>query len=175
MAEITKENALRELGYDVITSNPYDLLEAVGVDASSKEPHAVYVGDGDKCYYKAIYESIMDELSSWLTKYKDINKPERLCISDIAITHATERCISGVMLVVNGMNGMTQVSRQSLRHIMDIVSHLEDHYGARAFLAQVSSHSDVYYYILSFVIWNDRVTNAKDNHEWGNLKPLYHV
>ena len=170
---MTKEKALEELGHDVITSSPYDLFKAVGVDSSSKEPHAVYVGD--RCDKKMMYDTIMEEFSSWLTKYKEISRPERLCISDIAITHATERSIHGVMLIVNGMNGITQVSRQSLRHIMDIMSNLEDHYGARVYLSQVSSHSDVYYYTLSFVIWHEHLENAKDNHEWGNLKPLYHV
>jgi hypothetical protein len=173
MANISKKDALKELGYDAITSNPYDLLEAVGVNTSSEEPHAVYVGDS--CGEKERYEDVIEDFSSWLTKYKDINKSERLSISDMAITHATDRYLSGVMLIVNGMNGMTQISRQSLRHIMDIVTYLEDYYGARAFLSQVSSHSDVYYYTLSFVIWDEHIKKAKYDQEWGNLKPLYHV
>jgi hypothetical protein len=172
---MTKEAALEELSHDVITSNPYDLLKAVGVNTSSKEPHAVYVGEGDSCSRKSMYEDIMREFSSWLTKYVEISRPERLCVSDIAIIHATARSIHGTMLIVNGMNGMTQVSRQSLKHIMDIMGNLEDHYGSRVYLSQVSSHSDVYYYVLSFVIWSEDIDNAKENHVWGNLKPLYHV
>jgi hypothetical protein len=175
MAEISKKDALEELGYDVIRNSPYDLLSAVGVNHSSKEPHAVYVGEDGKCDAKDKYEGIMNEFSTWLTKYRDINRPERLTVSDIAITAATDRYLHGVMLIVNGMNGMTQVSRQSLKHIMDIMINLEDHYGARVFLSQVGSHSDVYYYTLSFVIWDEHVENAKNNHEWGNLKPLYHI
>lgn len=175
MAEISKKDALEELGYDVIRSNPYDLLSAVGVNHSSKEPHAVYVGEDGKCDAKDKYEDIMNEFSTWLTKYRDINRPERLTISDIAITAATDRYLHGVMLIVNGMNGMTQVSRQSMKHIMDIMANLEDHYGARVFLSQVSSHSDVFYYTLSFVIWNEHLMKAKEDHEWGNLKPLYHL
>jgi len=175
MAEISKKDALEELGYDVIRNSPYDLLSAVGVNHSSKEPHAVYVGEDGKCDAKDKYEDIMNEFSTWLTKYRDINRPERLTISDIAITAATDRYLHGVMLIVNGMNGMTQVSRQSMKHIMDIMTNLEDHYGARVFLSQVSSHSDVFYYTLSFVIWNEHLMKAKEDHEWGNLKPLYHL
>jgi hypothetical protein len=97
-----------------------------------------------------------------------------LSISDIAVTTSSEELVHGAMLIVNGMNGMTQVSRQSLKHIMDIMGHLEDRYGARVYLSQVSSHSDVFYYMLSFVIWKDGMT-AHDTNEWGNLKPLYHL
>jgi hypothetical protein len=169
--EITKEKALEELGYDVITSNPYDLLRAVGVSTASTEVKPVYISGGDDI---EINVNALNELAAWLTSYKNLNKPERLSISDIAVAKSSDRLIHGVMLIVNGMNGMTQVLRQSLRHVMDIMGHLEDMYGARVFLSQVSSHSDVYYYVLSFVIWKNGIT-ADDRNEYGNLKPLYHI
>ena len=169
--EINREDALKELGYDVITSSPYDLLKAVEVNTSSEEIRSVYLNGGNDL---EINTKVLDEFSEWLTAYKNLNKPERLSISDIAVTTSTERLVHGTMLIVNGMNGMTQVSRQSLRHIMDIMSHLEDMYGARVYLSQVSSHSDVFYYMLSFVIWKDGM-KADETHEWGNLKPLYHI
>lgn len=169
--EITKEKALEELGYDVITSNPYDLLEAVGVSTESTEVKPIYISGGDDI---EINVNALNELAAWLTSYKNLNKPERLSISDIAVTKSSNRLIHGVMLIVNGMNGMTQVSRQSLRHVMDIMGHLEDMYGARVFLSQVSSHSDVYYYVLSFEIWKYGITASNIN-EYGNLKPLYHI
>jgi hypothetical protein len=169
--EINREDALKELGYDVITSSPYDLLKAVEVNTSSTEIKPVYLNGGNDIERNT---KVLDEFSEWLTAYKNLNKPERLSISDIAVTTSTERLVHGTMLIVNGMNGMTQVSRQSLKHIMDIMGHLEDRYGARVYLSQVSSHSDVFYYMLSFVIWKDGMI-ARDTHEWGNLKPLYHI
>jgi hypothetical protein len=69
---------------------------------------------------------------------------------------------------------------------MDIVSHLEDYYGARAWISSVHMHSDVFYYTISFVIWGDTVNNLdkywnedRDKREYesewfGNLKPLSH-
>ena len=171
--EIKKEDAIRELGYDTISSNPYDLLKAVGVNYNSTTIKPIYI-DETSCGDKEKWQDVLTEFSNWLTTYQQFEQSNRLCLSDLAITKASETCVHGVLLVVNGMNGMTQMSRQSLKHIMDIVSYLEDHYGARAFLAKVSSHSDVYYYMLSFVIWSDHFEN-KANGDYANLKPLYLV
>ena len=170
-----RKEAINVLISDVLAENPYDVFNALGLKTSPDESKAKFVGYEENGSELEKYKGILDEFTDWLNAYKSLNKPERLSISDVAITNADKRYLHGTILVVNGMNGMTQVSRQSLKHIMDIMANLEDHYGARAFLTQVSSHSDVYYYVLSFVIWNDHVTKAKDNHEWGNLKPLYHV
>ena len=73
--EINREDALKELGYDVITSSPYDLLKAVEVNTSSTEIKPVYLNGGDDI---EINTKVLDEFSEWLTAYKNLNK---YCIS----------------------------------------------------------------------------------------------
>lgn len=167
----TKESALELLQHDVIKDNIYDLFDAVGVNTSSDNPKPVYIRGGGVINDRK--DKLLTEFGSWLGKYKELNHPDRLSVSDIAITSLPNKAIHGIVMVVNGMNGQTQVSRQSLKHVVDIIGHLEDYYGARAYISYVSTHSDVYYYAITFVIWKDNI-EAIDNHEWGNLKPLYH-
>lgn len=169
----TKEQAITELSHDVIRENIYDLIDAVGAEHSPEESSIVYADD-EKCDKKDEYNELLEKFKNWLNGYKEISRSERMNVSDIIITEANKHYVHGVMLLVNGMNGMTQVSRQSLKQVTDVISHLEDHYGARAYISYVSTHSDVYYYGITFVIWDDSL-KAEEEHNWGNLKPLYHI
>jgi hypothetical protein len=176
-----KTEAIEELGYDIIASNPYDLFEAVGARTDVKSPKVVF---NDKKTDK--YDKYLNEFSNWLGKYTELTETDGLSVSDVFVTDARDYCAHSVIHMVNGLNGCTQVSSQSLKHIMDIVSHLEDYYGARAWISSVHMHSDVFYYTISFVIWGDTVNNLdkywnedRDKREYesewfGNLKPLSH-
>lgn len=175
-----KKEIVEHLGYDVINLDVYDAFELLGAKTMASTPKTVFVGvkENEK------YDKYFDEFCKWLELYGNLNKKDRLSLSDVVITEATSHCAHGVMHIVNGLNGCTQVSRQSLKHVMDIISHLEDFYGARAWISSVSMHSDVFYYTVSFVIWGDTVENMDkywnkelkdfDENWFGNLKPLSH-
>ena len=173
------EKIVEELGYDVITVNPYDAFALIGANTSTKTPKTVFASEkkDDR------YDKYLNELCGWLADYGKLNKIDRLSLSDVVVTNATSHCVHGVIHVCNGLNGVTKVSRQSLKHVMDIIEHLEDFYGARAWISSVSMHSDVFYYTISFVIWGDRIENldkywgekySYDENWFGNLKPLSH-
>ena len=174
------ENNCKELGCDVITGDIYNMLKSVGAEGSADNPKKVFAGEKNT----DIYDKHIDDLCEWLSLYKKLNSKDRLVLSDIVITRADKHCAHGVMLVVNGLNGRTKVSSQSLKHVMDIISHLEDFYGARAWISSVSMHSDVFYYTISFVIWGENTKNVNeywdknkkgyDENWFGNLKPLSH-
>lgn len=174
------KNNCEELGYDVITGDIYAMLKSVGAEYNVDKPEKVFAGEKNT----DIYDKHIDELCEWLFLYKKLNSKDRLTLSDVVITEADKHCAHGVMLVVNGLNGKTKVSSQSLKHVMDIISHLEDFYGARAWISRVSMHSDVFYYTISFVIWGENAENVNEywdknkkgyNENWfGNLKPLSH-
>ena len=174
------KNNCEELGNDVITGNIYDMLNSVGAESSVDNPKKVFAGEKDT----DIYDKHIDELCEWLSIYKKLNSKDRLLLSDVVVTRADKHCLHGVMLVSNGLNGRTKVSSQSLKHVMDIISHLEDFYGARAWISSASMHSDVFYYTISFVIWEENAKNMNeywdkdkkgyDENWFGNLKPLSH-
>lgn len=149
------EKIAQELGYDVINVNPYDAFKVIGADSSTKNPKTVFASEkkDDR------YDKYLNELCEWLSDYSRLNKQDRLSLSDVVVTSATSHCVHGVIHVCNGLNGVTNVSRQSIKHVMDIIVHLEDFYGARAWISSVSMHSDVFYYTISFVIWGDRIEN----------------
>lgn len=172
--KMTKEQALEELEHDVYTSNPYDLLDAVGVKTMTDESSYKFVNDEDTEEDKKKWEWCVKEMSEWASAYKKLNKHDRLTFSDFAIFDAKDDILRGTVLLVNGMNGTTKMSSQSLKHVMDLVQHLEDYYGARALITSVYYHSDVYYYTITFVIWSKYLQEAINNYTWGTYRPLYH-
>ena len=147
--------------------NLYDVMGCLHVQNDPEIVNAVYVLPEDEI--TARYDHVR-EIADWLTDYKKTKRGDRLQISDVMITGSNAHHFEGTVFVVNGMNGCTQVSRQSLNHIMDIIQHLEDWYGARAFISQVSVHNDVFYYAVKFVVWRDILYSDKT----GNLRKLHH-
>ena len=169
-----KEKAFEELGHDNITGYTYELFHVIGAKSSTDECHFV-TPELDADVAKK-WNPILTRIGDWVSAYRKLGALDRLSVSDIVATTADEDYIHGVLMVVNGMNGITEVSRQSLKHVMDIITYLEDYYGARAWISSVWSHSDVYYYTISFVIWNDIINKeGLPNEKCGNLKPLYHI
>ena len=168
---MTKEKAIEELGYDIIPTYICDILKDANVNMSVNECSVTYFGEKFEPYEKPL-----DDFAKWLTEYKNINKPDRLNISDVAIVNSNERYCHGVIQIFNGLNGTTLVSRQSLKHVMDIIQHLEDYFGARAWISQVSYHSDCFCYAISFVFWDDYFHVIRDgiNGQYGTFRPLYH-
>lgn len=164
--KIDYSTALEELENDNLTSNIYDLFDAVNVQTETDKPKSTFITERETNFW----DQYLDKIEQWLFNYKELNKPDRLSMSDISITSCKTNLISGVLLIVNGLNGSTHVSRQSLKHVMDIITYLEDYYGARAWISSTWYHSDVFYYTISFVIWKDHL----ENNEYGNLKPLRH-
>ena len=171
--KFTKEEAFELLSYDTIRENIYHLLNAVGAKYEPDVSASVYTSDEHELSSKDYWSPVVDNILEWINGYKALNKTDRLFISDLVLPSATSH-LHGTMLLVNGQNGMTQVSRQSLKHVMDIICHLEDYYGARAWISYVGMHSDVYYYGISFAIWKEHIEDAKSKHKFGNLKPLYY-
>lgn len=169
-----KLDALEELNHDNIRENIYDLFKTVGATCWADKPKVV----------NAVIEQSADDwseglnyakdIAKWLTLYKELNKGDRLSLSDVVVSGLGSDYIHGVILVDNGLNGITHVSRQSLKHIMDIITYLEDYYGARAFISYTYMHSDCFVYAVTFVIWKSHSEDKKISRDWGNLKPLYH-
>lgn len=174
---MNKKTVIEKLSHDVIEGNIYDMFEIVGVKDNTENPKAVF---GEKKSNK--YDECLNDISEWLRGYVKLNKKDRICVSDIFVTSTNDYCTHGVIHIVNGLNGNTRVSRQSLKHIMDFMTYLEDFYGARAWISSVSMHSDVFYYTVSFVIWGENVDNLEKYWKrkeykdgwFGNLKPLSH-
>lgn len=168
-----KEKAFEELSHDNITGETYELLHAVGANSAADECGVVTPNLDLGVVGK--WKPVATKIAAWISSYKVLNKPDRLSISDIVITGADDKHVHGVAMLVNGLNGITQVSRQSLKHVTDFVTYLEDYYGARAWISSVWMHSDVFYYTVSFVIWDD-VLNKEGypSERCGNLKPLHH-
>ena len=168
-----KEKAFEELGHDNITGETYELLHAVGANSAANECGVVT----PKLDLGVIgkWKPVATRIAAWISSYKVLNKPDRLSVSDIVITDADNEHVHGVAMLVNGLNGITQVSRQSLKHVTDFVTYLEDYYGARAWISSVWMHSDVFYYTVSFVIWDDILNKeGYPSERCGNLKPLHH-
>ena len=57
-----------------------------------------------------------------------------------------------VSLFVNGNNGTTVVSTESLQPIMDYIRYVESK-GGKAFISGTSYHSDIYYYCVTTIYW----------------------
>ena len=169
---MTKEEAISEIRHDVLESNPYDVIQSVGGKYQSEIVDVFYADEGAEFEEKETYEEYLKEFAEFLTLYKNLYKYDRISVSDIIVVEASKNCCDGMILLVDGQNGLTQVSRQSLKHVTDIISYLEDHFGARAFISSTTNHSDVYYYTIKFVIWDETVENLK-NKNYGNLKPLF--
>ena len=168
-----KEKAFEELGHDNITGETYELLHAIGANSAADECH--FVTPELELGVTQKWNPILNRIAGWVSSYHRLYALDRLSVSDIVATSADNDYIHGVVMIVNGMNGMTQVSSQSLKHVMDVIEHLEDYYGARAWISSVWMHSDVYYYTISFVIWDDVINKeGLPSEKYGNLKPLYH-
>jgi hypothetical protein len=168
-----KEKAFEELGHDNITGETYELLHAVGAHSAVDECEVVTPELGIEIISKWI--PMLCGLAGWVNSYRKLCSLDRLSVSDIVATSADKSHVHGVIMLVNGMNGITQVSRQSLKHVTDVIEHLEDYYGARAWISSVWTHSDVYYYTVSFVVRDDIVNKeGLPSEKYGNLKPLYH-
>ena len=168
-----KEKAFEELGLDNITGETYELLHAVGANSAADECEVVTPELDLEVAGK--WKPVATKIAAWISSYKVLNKPDRLSVSDIVITGADNEHVHGVAMLVNGLNGITQVSRQSLKHVTDFVTYLEDYYGARAWISSVWMHSDVFYYTVSFVIWDDILNKeGYPSEKYGNLKPLSH-
>lgn len=169
-----KLKAIEELGHDIFDTLCYDLFSAVGAQSWTMEPKVVnvaleqYDNDCTECLKYA------EDIAKWLKAYQELNKGDRLSVSDVVVTTVDENYLHGVVIINNGLNGITHVSRQSLRHILDFVTYLEDYYGAHAWISSTSMHSDCFVYSISFVIWRSHIEEGKNNRVWGNLKPLYH-
>lgn len=172
--EIEREKAIEELNYDNFETLCYDLFSAVDAKAFADTPKVVCVEKERKetDWHEGI--ALADNIAKWLDSYHQLNKPDRLSISDVVLSRVGESSIHGVIIVDNGLNGITHVSRQSLKHVLDIVTYLEDYYGARAWISSTHMHSDCFVYSISFVIWKSHIDEAKEKRVYGNLKPLYH-
>lgn len=172
-----KKTVIQKLSYNVIEGNIYDMFKVVGVKDSTESLKPVF---GEKKSDK--YDECLNDISEWLRGYIKLNKKDGICVSDIFVASTDDYYARGVVHIVNGLNGNTRVSRQSLKHIMDFMIYLEDFYGASAWISKVSMHSDVFYYTVSFAIQGENVGNLEKywkrdeyKHEWfGNLKPLSH-
>lgn len=68
------------------------------------------------------------------------------------ITKNTDSLVSGMFLIVNGNNGFTIASKDSLPDVIKAMELIES-YGGRSFIASTSYHSDVFYYNIKFVFW----------------------
>ena len=75
-----------------------------------------------------------------------------------------------MVMFVNGMNGCTRYSKQSLQHVMDFITFIEDHLGGRACIESTSYHSDVYYYVIHIIIWDDTLEPVSAQ---ANCRPLF--
>lgn len=172
--EFTREEAIELLNYDTIRENIADLFRAIGARYEPDDPKVVYALDEESdMSHKDYWEPMLDDTVKWVTNYRDLNHKDRIFVSDLVVNGLKKSKTYGVFQIINGQNGQTQVSRQSLKHIMDMITYLEDYYGARAWISSVGMHSDVYYYTISFVIWKDHLDESK-NSKWANLRPLYH-
>ena len=161
-----------KLSFDNIEGNPYELFESVGANYLTDNPNLVTALSQDTISkdIDSFWRKLIGKFLDWLYLYKKMNEDDRLCISDIVVTEMNKSFLHGVVLITNGLNGSTQYSRQSLKHVMDTITYLEDFYGARAWISNVYSHSDVYYYAVSFAIWSDNIMSA----EHANHLPLIH-
>jgi hypothetical protein len=170
---LTRDEAFEELSSNFTRKNHYDLFNAVGAEPMANISRVCWLNENGRnnLSKKDTFAPIMVEFSKWLTDYKNLNKHERLSVSDIVVTEASEMCLCGVVHIVNGLNGVTRVSRQSLRHVMDVISHLEDRYGGRAWISSTISNNDVYYYLVTFAIYLDEL--KKNCCDCGNVKRLY--
>lgn len=169
-----KLKAVEELGHDILDTLCYDLFSAVGAKSWTDEPKVVNVALKQCGTDWAEGLKYAEDIAKWLKAYQELNKGDRLSVSDVVLTTVNEDYMHGVVIIDNGLNGITHVSRQSLKHVLDFVTYLEDYYGARAWISSTSMHSDCFVYSISFVIWKSHVEDGKNNRVWGNLKPLYH-
>ena len=174
---LTREDAIDELGYDNFQTLPYDLFSAVGAKLWVDEPKVVCVypnsNELDEDYWKEGID-LVEKIANWVGLYKKLNKGDRLSVSDIVVSGVSQRHIHGSIIIDNGLNGITHVSKQSLKHVLDLITYLEDYYGARAWISFTSMHSDCFVYSVSFVIWKSHIDEAEKDHVYGNLKPLCH-
>lgn len=128
---------------------PSKEFEKLGADITSKDIKVFIIDE-----YEAIrteHCKKYDDLRDWLTEYKKSYK--RLSISDVIISE----CINtdpnwkrGIVVIINGNNGTTKVSKESINNAVDIISYLESTIATRAWLSYASMRSDVYYYCISF-------------------------
>ena len=171
---IDKVSAVEELGHDNFETLCYDLFSAVGAKSWADEPKVVNVALDQSADDWTEGLKYAEDIAKWLKGYKELNKGDRLSVSDVVLTTVSKDYMHGVVIIDNGLNGITHVSKQSLKHILDFVAYLEDYYGARAWISSTHMHSDCFVYSVSFVIWRSHVEEAKNNRVYGNLKPLYH-
>ena len=172
---MSKEQAFNILNDDYINIDkyyPFELFETIGGKPCSKNITPIW--NDKRCDNREIYEGIINDTAEWLNKYRDLYKQDRLDISDMAICHSSDYNTSFTIMINNGLNGMTQMSSQSFKHIVDIAQHLESFYGARVYISATHNHSDCYYYVLGVVIWN-RALKEIENRDFANLKPFYHA
>ena len=116
-------------------------------------------------------KQIREKLESWYNLYEKLHDNEKLRIyPSFEKEHKVSDDDSGVLyegivMFVNGQNGFTKISRQSLNHVMDFIKFWEDNMGGRAWIESTSTYSDVYYYVIRFMTWKDTYTplSANDN------------
>ena len=108
--------------------------------------------------------------------YLKLKKGEPLDFTEKIIRNSSKEneqngvVFEGLTMFVNGINGCTRVSKQSLQHVLDFITFVEDHLGGRAWIESTSYHSDVYYYVIHVIIWDDTLEPVSAQ---GNCQPLF--
>ena len=171
--KMTRKQAFDGLSLDILEKPSYEYFDAI--KEASEYPDTIKKVVVDDAPNNEYWNNISENIISWVTKYVELNKGDRLSVSDLVIPKLTNNVLRGVFAITNGQNGITQVSRQSLKHVLDIITYLEDYYGARAYISSVFTRSDIFYYTISFVIWKDTLEESVKDNKYGNLRPLYHL
>jgi len=63
---------------------------------------------------------------------------------------------SGAILLTNGNNGFTKFTTESINDVTAFAKLLEDKFDARVYISSTQYHSDVFYYVVRFVVFGDR-------------------
>ena len=120
--------------------------------------------------------NIQTEMGKWFELYSQLHDKDNLTIYPTIVNNDTKENIDngvvfqGMVMFVNGMNGCTRYSKQSLQHVMDFITFVEDHLGGRACIESTSYHSDVYYYVIHIIIWDDTLEPVSAQ---ANCRPLF--
>ena len=119
---------------------------------------------------------IQVQMGRWFELYTQLHDGDNLTIYPTFVNNGSKEneqngvVFEGLTMFVNGINGCTRVSKQSLLHVLDFITFVEDHLGGRAWIESTSYHSDVYYYVIHVIIWDDTLEPVSAQ---ANCQPLF--
>lgn len=136
---------IQELNYDCVSvTEVYELLTEIKRQRSEHKDHAGVESNEH-----------VDDTNAYVTKVMlNPRLPEgrgTYCEGNILCKDDEDSTVY-VSLFVNGNNGSTVVSTESLQPIMDYIRCVESG-GGKAFISGTSYHSDVYYYCVTTIYW----------------------